>query len=609
MEDDLYLDDATIAHHQVVARRKRRRQRLTIGGAVAILLLCLWLGVRPTGRAIKTWQAKRLARSASQLINQGRLDEASRKAIDALQLRHGEPEAWRSIAQLFTRAGRSTEAMEWWRKLNDRGKLTIEDRRDFAGAALAAGEVTIAGQQIDSLLAQKDRTLPGDYLLAAQYTATRGDSASSRDYAQIVLAHPTAQPKETLSAALIILAVSDRTSPEYADAWDHLVRLGRGNPTNESLRALEILAGQPAPMFNPRPGVGSPLSISLPNSQTRERTILYNEIATRIKGHPAARVADQLIALGLRSKENPGHTDQYVGEAIKRYAGGTDEEVGALANWLQQQHRPEDVLRLVPADRALKRREFLLARIDALTALERWHEAKQLLTSDQFPLEETLKYMYLAVISSKLGEHIAEKNEWQRALDISDTADKALALAAYAERNGAFDVADSAYGKAIFRNPDLRQAYDNRLALARLAGQTAKAQEISADIVKRWPNDRLAQNANAYLRLLRGASPAEAEGIERDAQALVIRNPNSWEARSTLGLARLRLGRPAAALEAFANGAPERSDAISAQVVYVAAKAANGWIQEAKDDVQGVTTFDLLPEERALVAPLLATAP
>src|SRR5206468_7796186 len=125
---------------------------------VAALVATIYFAAPPIGGAIKGWQARRLARQAFAMIDRKQWSEANARARDAYLLRRSEPESWRAIARLASRTGQATTALEWWKKLDEEHLLTIEDRRDFAGVALAAGELATAATQIDQLLAQRRGT-------------------------------------------------------------------------------------------------------------------------------------------------------------------------------------------------------------------------------------------------------------------------------------------------------------------------------------------------------------------------------------------------------------------------------------------------------------------
>ena len=129
--------------------RARRIRLFVFLGAIAacVLGVAIYFGARPIGGAIKAWQARRLARQAFALIDRKQWNEANTKARDAYLLRPSEPESWRAIARLCYRTRKGTAALEWWKKVDDANRLTLEDRRDYVGAALMAGELPIAAKR------------------------------------------------------------------------------------------------------------------------------------------------------------------------------------------------------------------------------------------------------------------------------------------------------------------------------------------------------------------------------------------------------------------------------------------------------------------------------
>src|SRR5690242_1064502 len=76
-------------------RRYRTFKRLAV---IAVIGLVGWAVARPTSHAIKDWQARRLAREASQLVEKEDWKNANRKIQDAFQLWYNEPEVWRAEA-------------------------------------------------------------------------------------------------------------------------------------------------------------------------------------------------------------------------------------------------------------------------------------------------------------------------------------------------------------------------------------------------------------------------------------------------------------------------------------------------------------------------------
>jgi tetratricopeptide (TPR) repeat protein len=341
-------------------------------------------------------------------------------------------------------------------------------------------------------------------------------------------------------------------------------------------------------------------------------------VADALENHPDARPYHKLLALEVRARQDPALADQYVRDAVERfgkaaslaqtYQGGTelaDETLATLAAWLNKIGRPAKMLEVLPEARALQRPDLFLQYINALAALQRWSDLKELLTSEHSVVDPVFQHMYLAVAQMHLGSATGVTNEWQRALEVANTPENALALAQYAEQNSAIDIADAAYSEAIKITPQNRGAHIGRLRLALAAGDTAKAQKIAADITQLWPDDAEARNQDAYLRLLLGASGDEAKAAEREADLLVRKEPRNWQARATLGLACLRLGRKQEALAAIREPRVTGAEPPGALAVRVAILAANGFEEGARNDARLLSAKPLVPEERALIAPLL----
>jgi Flp pilus assembly protein TadD len=661
--------------------RARRIKRFVLLGALIACALGvgIYFATPPLGGAIKAWQSRRLAREAFALIDQRKWSEANAKARDAYFLRPTEPQSWRAIARLASRTNQMPQALEWWKKVDVAHRLTVEDRRDYIGAALVVSDVFLAAKQVEVLLAQSSGPAPIDIVFAGQVAARQNDPVLAIDYAQRALADKRARPYDKLSAATLILSVTSPSSQLYAGAW-HEIEDVAGDPKNPaSLDALAVLANEQAlpPMSpigsnaalslqsasTPRPTPGTqeaaaPLanafgvspgtsvasgSSSPPPSTTPQATtttessdtltldlaatpppaqtgpkMSLTEVAKALENHPDARPFHKLLALEVRARRDPVLTDQYVSDAIERfgnasrlaqtYQGGAelaDETLLALAAWLNKIGRPVKTLEVLPEARAIQRQDLFLQYVKALVALQRWSAVKDLFLSEHSVVDPMVQHMYLAVAQAHLGSATGATNEWQRALQVANTPEKLLMLATNAEQNSASDIADTAYSEAIKMGPQNRAGYIGRLRLALAAGRTAQAQTIAAEIAQMWPDDAAARNQDAYLRLLLGASGDAAEAVEREAQVLVAKEPRNWQARATLGLACLRLGRMQEALAAIREPRVTGVEPPGALAVRAAILGANGYTDPARNDARLVSANPLLPEERALIAPLL----
>jgi hypothetical protein len=348
------------------------------------------------------------------------------------------------------------------------------------------------------------------------------------------------------------------------------------------------------------------------------RTMTLKEVANALENHPDGRPSHKLLALEVRARQDPALTDQYVADAVERfgnaarlgqtYQGGADladETLLALATWLNKIGRPAKTLEVLPEARAIQRQDFLIQYANALVALQRWTDVKELFLSEHSVVDPMAQHMYLAVAQARLGSATGATNEWQRALQVANTPEKLLTLAANAEQNSAVDIADAAYSEVIKTATTNRAAYAGRLRLALAAGKTTQAQTIAAEIARLWPDDAVARNQDAYLRLLLGASGDAAEAAQREAEVLVAKEPRNWQARATLGLACLRLGRNKEALEAIRGQRVTGVEPPGALAVRAAILATNGYEDGARNDALLVSANPLLPEERALISPLL----
>jgi hypothetical protein len=647
--------------------RARRIKRFVFLGAVVACMLgvAIYFGARPVGEAIKAWQSRRAAREAFALIDKKKWSEAAAKARDAYVLRFTEPESWRAVARVASRTNQWAPALEWWKKVDDANRLTAEDRRDYIAAALAAGEVTLAAKQVQVLMAQRAPAAI-DLVWAGQVASRQSDPVLALDYAERVLADKRAKPYEIASAATLVLSLTSPSSQRYAQAWKRIEDVARDPKNPASLGALVLLANEQA--VPPMPAIGGNTSLSLestpapsptpapegaasaeataakaavssdrsnppptlsagsssqptPTTQSGDtvtlnlaaaspsspsgRTMTLKEVADALENHPDARPSHKLLALEVRARQDPALADQYVADAVQRFGNGDDETLLALAAWLNKIGRPAKTLEVLPEARAIQGQDFFLQYVNALAALQRWNEVKDLLMSEHSVVDPMLQHMYLAVAQAHLGSATGATNEWQRALQIANTPEKLLTLATNAEQNSANDIADAAYSEAIKIAPTNRAAYTGRLRLALAAGKTTQAQTIAAEIARLWPDDAAARNQDTYLRLLLGASDGAAEAAQREAQVLVAKEPRNWQARATLGLACLRLGRKQEALAAIREPRVTGVEPPGALAVRAAILAANGYEEGARNDARLLSAKPLLPEERALIAPLV----
>src|SRR5207247_7365793 len=121
---------------------------------------------------------------------------------------------------------------------------TVEDRRDYIAAALTAGEVTLAAQQVQVLMSQHTPAAI-DLLWAGQVASRQSDPVLALDYADRVLAGKSAKPYEIASAATLVLSLTRPYSPRYAEAWKRSENVAGESRNPASPGALVLLANEP----------------------------------------------------------------------------------------------------------------------------------------------------------------------------------------------------------------------------------------------------------------------------------------------------------------------------------------------------------------------------
>ena len=570
-----------LTYEEFMARRRRRVLRKYLPAVIAVAL-AMFFGGKPAYRAVRAWQARRLAREANTLIDQEKWSEASRRVQDAYLLRPNEPEAVRVSARLLTRIARPGEAAQFWEELAKLGPLTRADRRDYVSCALAVGQLNVAEAQLAALAALPGGAdSPTDWLLTAELAATRAETSKALDYSRRVMgAGNRATSRERFIASLLASNLPDPAGRREAAAQMTMLS------ESDSPEALEAL------IWHARRRIAGNVDPEAPS---------VSDLVARLNRHPSSRPIHQLLALELEMRIDPGAHDEIIGRAIARFGGTADRDTLArLVSWLIEQREPARVLELVSFDRSLESAELFVSRLDALGALGRWAEVKSAIDSKRFPLEPILEEIYLARALAKLGDTQAGENRWRRARQAAaGNADRLAMIARFADGTGAPAAAEAAYRDAVATAPNLRPAQEALLKFLNDSGDTPKTHAQLRAMIRIWPEDRGLQNDDAYFSALRDESVGEAAAT---AERLFREQPTSLPHRTALALARLRLGQNTAALDVFRGIIiPEGVAQPSTRVVLAAVLRANGFDLEARAEADKVPRARLKKEERLLL--------
>ena len=515
-------EDLMLTAEELRLKRRKRRRILALAVILVLAVVALFFGGRPALNAIKAWQARRHAEKAFAFIAQEKWTEARGEAVAAYQLSQTEPQALRAVARFLSRT-RQPDALEFWKQLQDRQPLTHEDLRDEAAIALASGDIPRADDAVQKLTSSKAKAV--DWLLAAQLSIQKGVPEDARASLEKVLNDPTATEREQYQAILFQLATS-QNQDQVNEAWSRLEKLSRGQSAT-ALDALVLLARRVLsdktrsyPLSDNQDADGGSQKTENAERPTTEQPITDNPpspgsgvasrepgtspaIAAALESHPLAKAPQKLLALDLLEHPDASQREQLIARAIAEFKNADGDSLTALAAWLNSKGEYEKTLEAIPLAKALQGRDLFLQHLDALGALGRWSEIKELLGSERFPLDQVVQAMYLARCNAQLGEKTSAENNWKRALEAAGgDPGKLLTLADYAEKNGNLAVAQSAFETAATESPKLRPAQQGRLRTAQASRDTKKIHDVLAEMLRLWPNDSAVQNDECYTRLL-----------------------------------------------------------------------------------------------------------
>ena len=586
--DDVNSHDSLLVREAAAERRRRRVRGLAMIGALA-LLTGVGFGTRPALHVAKAWQARRLARDAVKLTEEGNLEAAHAKVQDALAIWRLEPETMHAAALFLTRAGAFRLALPYWQQLAEARPLTPAELRDYAAAEINLGDTDAAEALLRRVWPAGEPGTRPDWLLGIQIALRRGRQPEAVTLAKRLLDDPQTSLRERLNAATVVL--SGGSPDERTFAWRAVAAIARDGRMPESLSALVLLAGQRA-----NPAASQPPEDVVP---------ALPDLIAAIEAHPLAKTQHHLLVDDLILAREPEKRAELIQAAVDRFGGAKEEaDLAALAAWLYGKGEYDRVLAVVPPARAVTDRALYLQYLDTLAAMGRWTEIRALVQAQKFPLDALTSQMFLARCASQLGEPEVRDARWQAALDAAGKdPGKLLAVGQYAAKNGAGNVAASALRAAVRAAPDARPAYDELVRLLESMGNTAELREAVSSLSAHWPRDPAVRNDLAYLDALENENVPAARDTARE---LVRAEPASRAHRVTLALAELRLHHALAAMDAFSGLDFARSEPLQPRqrAVYAAVLWETSYVKEAHAVLKDIPVDRLLPEERELIRPV-----
>lgn len=561
--------------------------------AFAMVVAVGWAGVRILLPVVRLAHSNKAAAEANVLVDADQLEQASRKAQDALDLRLFNPEAWRAIARVFTKAGQGQAALGWWRKVAEARPLSTEDRREQATAALLAGDLDFAAAEIQKL--RDAGGSPAELLLSARLGEARGDSIQALYFLGRVLTDPTATPADRLGAARVALYSRRRDEPLLRVARTAVEDIALAEGKVEALPALRLLAEY---LLS---GRGEPLVTATAAPTPRVTKAGLIEL---IRKHPKAGTPELLTAWDLQLAEATGGLagkEVIFNEVAARARVNNDlATVHQTADWLLARGELGRAFALATVEMAARSTPLAVIRLEALARLGRWRDVIDLLQSNAVPLEDWYKEMRAAQAYQMVGESVASQQRWGKAIRFAALDQrKLLEIARFAAGIGATRASSEAARAVLKLSPDHRIAHELMMAAAERMGGTEAVLEHLRMVRGHWPDDPELEVRELYLSCLRGEDPRPV--TDRAATLLRLR-PESPDRRAAYALALYRAGRFAEAMTTVTERAFLReAENAALLVIRTAVLRANGFGLEADKLAQQIPKSALRSEEVALL--------
>ena len=551
--------------------------RWLIVALVAVALAAGAYFARPAWRALKQVRASGFANSAKDARTQGNPGLALEYARSALQLEPYNPDYVRLNARILSDLGTDT-CLKFWQHLADLAGADTEDRFSYLEATLAFRRPDLAGPTFSNLSASTPPSARLQRLGVLHHLGARATNAALACARTALQLEPTNPTNALLVASLI---------PSTANAADRaqsrsLLRDIAQSHTGLRLVALRRLV---------HTGIGERVD--------REWT------AQTLSQLPTRTAPEEVLLAETLVRLDPSTIQHTLSNLIVRIPHDDREMLTLVVEALSRLGRHHEVLQLTTADRGFFNRSLFKARLDALSALQRDAEAYQLLLTHGAPMPAfdlalaRIKAAIKARDSTRRDHHFSELVE-----ACGDEPDRIRAVAEFAEKEGALDVAaitwkkfGAAPGQTTVAQRALQRIADRR-------GDTWNARDHARNALRSDATLPSLKLEIAYYDLLLGEN---IEAALAEARAGVSEDPRDFFARAAVALAHLRLGEPEkarVALDRFLLDTPQpRPDALA---ILAATCGQNGFVVRAREIAAKIPLDRLRPEERELLLPWLA---
>ena len=552
--------------------------RVVLAFAVAAVVLAL-VG-RQGWRQLKIQRGRKLARTASTLIQEQKYPEAQRAIRAAVLMAPSDPEVLRSTARWSALAGRP-ESLKYWAKYASLVPLTPAEQLEYLDLALALNRLDVSKVLLRQVLA-RDPKGHEITLRVLRHNVLSGDLDSALKSARTAAEFFPADEQIQLTLGGLLIAQKNRLLQAEGRRVLWNLALGTGPGRDGALEALM-------------------------SSQVLDRGDKELLIHTLEKREPPT-LNDQLKALNLRmgAESSPRDREALLQQSLTlatRFPGPTNRLY--LAAWLLQVGATNRAIELVPWTEAGTNSGVAVGVLDLLLRSSGPEELPYQLARLSNSLPAGLLEGANAVIAARAGRSGEASGHLAVALKaVANRPAQLLQVATLAEKAGQPATAVDALLRAAEIFPSLTLPSCRRaLALVRPLDDLTVARRAMNRLADFLPGEDSVVLERVWLDLLFN------DRIDGAVSFLlpILEHPQLGEqARFALALAELRQGKNASALGRI-EAAPVDPERLPPrlQAVYVAVLQANDQREQAQRLVRRIPLNSLRGQERELIARLL----
>ncbi len=529
---------------------------------------------KPLVHQYREWTQDMHARRAAEGLENKDYQRAILDGRKALEFDAFDVEANRVIAKAFEAQG-SAEAIAWRARLNIIKPGDPENALSWARDALDIGDVDTAEDAL-AVLKPSDQGGATFHGIAARIALGKRDLEKAESHwTEAVRLEPSS---DDYRLSLARLQVRSRTA----------------GVRDAATRTLESLTENPAHRV-------TALRTLIEDAMNHQEFSHARALADRLVAIPDAPFGDRIGRLAVLRDQNAPDAPQYL-EQLRAESIGKPEQLSTLLEWMNQNELPLLVSDWVPAlpPGISSKPPVSLAVADAYGRGREWTKLKSLVETASWKGFEHVRLAYLAHALNNLGNVVAAKTTWGRAIAECDEKPERLAFLVRLAQTWRWDEpAELTLRKLSADERTPIWVLDALWNVARKSGDSAELHRLSRLIVKTRPKNPAARNNFIRLSLLRHMDEGSTHAL---ASALFKERPDDISCAVTYALSLFLKDKVYEAVETMQTFPADRLRAPEAALYYAIFLQASGDTGKADEFFALSKGPALLREEEELTA-------